>query len=765
MFPESTKQRQTDLYPAYRTVDAVTLPQEQELTLRDLLQMFRRRRMIVYGAAGVMFGLGILFCVLSTRRYEAAGTIQVQKESSDGLDLDTLTGTGSSTVDALNADINMQTQASILQSDTLALRVIHNLKLEDTPEFHHKANPVMAWVGSFLPQDTKEPAGDLDKSPRRQASVLGIFHKNLSVKPMAGTRLIEVDYLDRDPRLAATVVNELVRELVDYTFETRYKATEAASESLSKQLAELRARSEGLQARVAQMQRDSGIYSIGTTDAQGREQAYSATLDQFQRAATTLSDASQNRILKEAIYQAAKTGDAEMLSSLAGNALGGSSSSGITNSLGTIQTLRGQEAALQGQLDQMKIKFGPGYPKISETEANIGGLEHSIQQEVSRIGQRARNDYLVANETWKDAKQNYDQQKVKADALNDKAIQYTITRQEADDSRTLYEDLLKRLKEAGILQGLKSSTITVVDQALVPVKPKKPNVPLYLAGALAFGLFLGGAGVLVVDTLDDTVQGASAIEQMGLPLIGVLPRLTGKKAIEIRSNPKSRYSEMVRNLRSVLTRSKTGSIPKVILITSAVPGEGKTTLSTNLAASFVQQGKRVLLLEADMRRPAIRANMGLPGTGGLSLLLMGQSQENAIFVHPQMPGLFLLPEGAVPAFPSELLESDRMRELLMHLREEFDVIVIDAPPVLPVADARVLSEMADLTIQLARFGVTTKTAMRRAHDLLTVYSKRPVGIVLNGVAEGSGAYHDYYGYHDFNQWGKGKSEEGTRENA
>jgi succinoglycan biosynthesis transport protein ExoP len=766
MFPESAKQRQTELYPAYRTVDAVALPPEQELTLRDLLQMFRRRRVIMYGAAGVMLGLGILFCVVSTRRYEAAGTIQVQKESSDGLDLDTLTGTGSNTVDALNADINMQTQASILQSDTLALRVIHNLKLEDTPEFHPKANPLMAWVGSFLPQDAPEPAGDLDKSPRRQANVLKIFHKNLTVKPVAGTRLIEVDYLDRDPKLAADVVNELVQALVDYSFETRYKATEAASESLSKQLAELRARSEGLQARVAQMQRDSGIYSIGTTDAQGREQAYSATLDQFQRAATTLSDASQNRILKEAIYQAAKTGDAEMLSSLAGNALGGSSSSGITNSLGTIQALRGQEAALQGQLDQMKTKFGPGYPKISETEANIGGLERAIQQEVSRIGQRARNDYMVANETWKDAKQNYDQQKVKADALNDKAIQYTITRQEADDSRTLYEDLLKRLKEAGILQGLKSSTITVVDQALVPVKPKKPNVPLYLAGALAFGLFLGGAGVLVVDTLDDTVQDASAIEHVGLPLIGVLPRLTGsKRAIEIRSNPKSRYSEMVRNLRSVLTRAKTGVAPKVILITSAVPGEGKTTLSTNLAASFVQQGKRVLLLEADMRRPVIRANMGLPGNGGLSLLLTGQSEENAIFAHPQMPGLFLLPEGAVPAFPSELLESDRMRELLMHLREEFDVIVIDAPPVLPVADARVLSEMSDLTIQLARFGVTTKTAMRRAHDLLTVYSKRPVGIVLNGVPEGSGAYHDYYGYHDFNQFGKGKGKEGTRENA
>ena len=170
---------------------------------------------------------------------------------------------------------------------------------------------------------------------------------------MAGTRLIEVDYLDRDPKLAAAVVNELVQQLVDYTFETRYKATQAASESLSKELAELRARSEGLQAQVARMQRDSGIYSIGTTDAQGREQAYSAILDQFQRAATTLSDASQNRILKEAIYQAAKTGDAEMLSSLAGNALGGPSSSGITNSSGN---------------NPGSTRSGSGSPRVSWTK-------------------------------------------------------------------------------------------------------------------------------------------------------------------------------------------------------------------------------------------------------------------------------------------------------------------------------------------------------------------------------------------------------------
>ena len=704
-FAEGVKQMQPDPYIArHRSDDSLSIYQGRELTLHDLLQMFRRRHVLVYLTTAVVFALAVLFCIVSTRRYEATGTIQVQKESSDGLDLDTLMGSGAAQTDALDADINIQTQARILQSNELALRAIKKLSLEKTSEFRPSSS-----VGS------EGSPGQVDKELRT-------FHKNLSVKPIGGTRLIEIDYLSPDPALAAAVVNQMVRELVDYSFETRYKATEAASESLSKQLADLRIRSESLQAQVAQMQRESGIYSIGTTDANGRQQAYSAVLDQFQRAATTLSDAAQNRILKEAIYQAAKSGDAEMLSSLAGNTLGGASSPGITNSLVTIQNLRGQQATMQGQLDQMKTKFGPGYPKIGETQANINGLQNAIQQEIVRIGERAKNDYQVADQTFKDAEQNYNTQKVKADALNNKAIQYIITRQEADDSRTLYEDLLKRLKEAGILQGLKSNTITVVDQALTPIKPKKPNVPLYLAAALAFGLFLGGAGVLVVDTLDNTIQDAIAIEQMGLPLLGVLPRFENRsRAIEVWASPKSRFSESVRNLRSVLTRVKNRTPAKVILITSAVPGEGKTTLSMNLAASFVQQGKTVLLLEADMRRPAIRSSMGLPGRSGLSLLLAGESHENenAIFVHPQVPGLYLLPEGAVPAFPSELLESDRMRELMTNLREEFDVIVIDAPPVLPVADARVLSEMADETIQVVRIGVTTKTALRRAHDLLS----------------------------------------------
>ena len=363
---------------------------------------------------------------------------------------------------------------------------------------------------------------------------------------------------------------------------------------------------------------------------------------------------------------------------------------------------------------------------------------------------------MVADETWKDAKQNYDEQKVKADALNDKAIQYTITRQEADDSRALYEDLLKRLKEAGILQGLKSSTITAVDQALIPVKPKKPNVPLYLAGALAFGLFLGGAGVLVVDTLDDTVRDASPIEQLGLPLIGVLPRLaSSKRAIEVRSNPKSRYSEMVRNLRSVLTRQGRGS-------PEGDPDNERSSRRREDYA-FHEPGRQLCTARED----------GIAARGGYE-------KARITYQHGAARETWTQPSACRRiAGESDLCSSADARALPVARRScsglSLRVIGVRSHAGAARAPARRIRCDCDrcspraagrrcagakrngrLTIQLARFGVTTKTALIRAHDLLTAYSRRPVGIVLNGVAEGSGAYHDYYGYRDFDRWGKAR---------
>jgi polysaccharide biosynthesis transport protein len=699
-------------------------PQVSELTLRELFQMFRRRLRFIQIAACALLALGIIVCIFSTRRYEAQGTIQVEPESSGGLNRETLMGAMPVSSDALEQGITIQTQARILQSDELALRTIHALKLDQTTEFESRPGLFSWGNANSLPE-----AANLEK----QAYALKVFRKNLAVEAIGGTRIIEMSFMNRDPLLAASIVNQLVRELVQFNFETGYKATEAASVALSKQLSDLRTQSEQLQARVADMQRESGIYSIGTTDIEGHQQSYSAVLERFQRASTTLSDAAQNRILKEAIYYAAQSGDAETLSSLAGNTLTGAAPSGITNSLSTIQNLRSQEGAAQAQLDQLKAKFNVSYPKITELQAGIDSMERSIGQEIKRVAERAKNDFKVADRTWRNALQNYNKEKVQADALNDKAIQYVITRQEADGSRTLYEDLLKRLKEAGIVQGLNANTISIIDQALAPIKPKRPNVPLYLAVALGLGLFVGGFGAVVIELVDDKVWDTDMIEQMGLPIIGLVPRYDQRREAMNGDNPYSTYREAIGGVRLALTRPMMGEAGRVILVTCATPDESKNELCMDLASSFAQVGKKVLLVESDMRHPALLRSLGLVPKEGLSRVLEGLNADRAILDHPAIPNLCVLPAGASPHDPSELVESPRMKMLVKEWRERFDVIVMSAPPVIRFTDARYLSELADLSVQVARYGISRRTSVHRAHNLLSSHSNGNVGIVFAGV--------------------------------
>ncbi len=707
--------------------------QEQELSLRDFLEIFGRHRRLLYAIPGTIVLLAVLYCLVSTPRYLATGTVQVEREGADGLSPDSLMGNQPGAGDALLADITLQTQAGILQSNQLGLRTIYALKLQDSRDFHSRLPHVAAPLGALFGKRKGAADPDAEKAAH-EAALLKIFHKRLAVKPQPGTRLLNISYANSDPKLAAEVVNELVKGLVDYGYETRFNATEEASRTLSKQLADLRTRSEQMQAQLAQMQRETGIYSIGLTDPQGREQAYSVVLDQFQRAATTMNEAAQNRILKQAIYQAAQTGDAEMLSSLAGNSMSGGSQSSITNALATIQTLRAQESVQQAELDQVKVKFGPAYPHRQELESSIAGLEGSIAAETGRIRERAKNDFVVANQTYGDAAQTYGSLKGKADTVNNKAIAYMITRQEADESRTLYEDLLRRLKEAGVLQALRSNTVTLVDPAMAPSQPAQPNVPLILGGALIGGLVLGALAVLGLDVFDDRLHSANAAEGLGMPVLGLLPASGAG------------YRDGVHGVRSRLAVGEARH--KAVLVTSATPGEGSRAFGLELAASFAETGRRAVLVEADLRHPALARSLGLSGKGGLSLLLSGAAKlEDALEAHPRIANLWILPAGPMPAAPTALLDSDAMRGEMTELRKRFDAVVIDGPAVLGgTADAGVLAGLADITVQVVKLQQVTRTALRRAHGLLAGYSSRPVGLVLLGIEGDSLAYRRFYGY-------------------
>jgi len=724
-------------------------------SLRDLLKIFDRRRQLVFLVAGTIFFLAVLACIVTTRRYTASSIIELHKVSTSSPGLDALMGGDSAAAgDAIGLNVDLQTQSDILQSDALALRVIKELNLEQNPDFRPHFSPI-AWVlGLVSPKAPADPANSsLEHSPGRRRRVLLVFHNNLRVRVNAGTRLTEIDFTNRDPQVAADVVNLLVQALVDYNFETRLSTTNQVSWGLESQLSDLRKHSEELQGKVVALQQSSGLFGVGGVDAEGKTQVSSPALQNLDKSTAQLSQATMNRVLKQAVYDVVKTGDPEAISQLSGTQMS-SDGQGVTNSLSLIQNLRSQESALSSQIDQQSTKFGPAYPRLIQDKASLKSVRQSLQEEIARIGVRAKTDYEVAARAEKGARAAYDADRAAAGKLNDQGVEYAILSKEADQSQQLYQDLLKRLKEAGIVEGLHSSSVTVVDDATPPATPSKPNVPLYLAVGLATGLFLGACAAFLADGLDNKIQGTEEIEAMNLPVLGLVPQIKLDAAPPgglLRDSSYSVFGEAVRGLRSTLLEPNTGKQVQVLLVTSSNPREGKSALALNLAVSQTQFNKKVLLVEADLRRPVLRKILGLEGTDGLSDLLSDSQAMVSPQLVPPHVNLHCLPAGPVPSYPAELLGSERMQFLMREWRRDYDFIVLDCPPVLPVTDTQYLEGMADATFLVARAGATPKIALQRSYQLLLRHAgdrQNPkIGVVLNFISLRSIAYYGYYNYY------------------
>jgi polysaccharide biosynthesis transport protein len=763
---------------------APLMPARKEMTVEDLWGVLSRRRAIILGVLlATVAATGVLFAI-ATRLYKGTAEIQVQKESADALGMDNMMGPETQS-DAVDSNITLQTQAQILQSDSLALQVVKELNLEKSPDFRSHFSPIGWVLGLFAPAGIPDPKNvPLEDAPGRRAHVVSAFESHLKVKPLSGTRLIDIEYLSTDPRTAAAVVNQLVEDLVEYNFQTRHNATHEASKWLGGQLADLRKQSEDLQAKVVELQRDSGVFAFGQTDTQGREQVFTPALDQLQQATTQLEQAQAARIMKGALYQVVKDGDPELISGVAGNGMLAGASAGVSGSLALLQNLRSDEAQTQAKLDELSAKFGSGYPKLAELESSLDSTQKSIHSESDRIAARVRNDYTVAEQIEDKDRAIFLEQKSQAEAQNDKAVQYQIARQEANQSRTLYENLVGRMKEADVVAGMRSSNITLVDPALVPARPAKPNALIYAAGSIAGGLLFGICGALLRDATDTRIRELGEMELLFAEAsIGLLPyhdsrserkrmasfaslgkvhsaasNLMASNAAVAAIMPQAAYTEALRVLcTSLMQGNGGGPCGQVFLVTSPLSGEGKSMLSTNLAIVCAQRGKTVLLIDADLRTPMLHRNLNLESGDGLSSLLFdGNIEETASAVQvpfPGIPGLDVLPAGPVPAYPAELLASDSMAELVRMCRRHYDYIIIDGAPILPVTDSALLSRYADFTLVVARHNVTDRRSLERACQILRSQGVHEIGMVLNGVKASGAAQFRYYGYKQFSSTG------------
>ncbi len=753
-----------------------------EWTAASLAAALRRRRALVLRPLIACVLLGSFYCTVATRRYKATGQIQVQKEASGEFGLESsVMGRDDNSVssDSLDYNIMLQTEAGILQSPALALVVIRDLHLEPTHDYfpQHPEDSAAARMNRVLQsilfwRKPLEPLTvPLEDSPNRRYEALKIFASHLTVQPVTGTRLIDVSYADPDPQRASAVVNRLIAELGDFTFRQRFTATQQGSSWLTGQLAELKQQMQTLQSREIALQRDTGMF--------GSDASRNVVLERLASLNQTLTEAESNRILKQAIDQVAASGNPELISSLSGNSSVGAVAS-MTNTLTLIQNLRAQEASLRAELAQDSVRYGPAYPRQGELQAQLRGVGRSIEDEVHRLGERAHSDYLIAMREEDGARAAFNAQKQAAERLNDSMLAYGLAKQEADSSRDIYETLLAKLKQAGVLQGLKASNITIVALAQVP-PPDHPSSPRYLvvfAAALAAGLLLGGAVAGCAELMDNKVRSLEGLERsVGIPLIAVLPvfeharrnkrrprglfgRAADEQPASLMGEPlpplklaaldrqPSTFAEGLRSLRTALLLSRSGRPPQVVLITSCLKAEGKTTLALNLAALFAQGGSRVLLVDADLRKPGVALRIGSGPIPGLASALASETTPAVQQPIAEMPNFHVLCGEEVAPFPSELLSSSRMRSLLGTWREEYDFILLDSPPVLPVTDAILLSQISDATLLVARHGQTTQRALCRGAEMLRRQhpGQAALGAVLNGVSKGSGDFYEYFGY-------------------
>src|SRR5271163_1365074 len=716
-----------------------TLP-AQDSTLREYLRVLIKRKWLVLS---VLTGIFMVVAVASLREtpiYEATGRIAINKS-----DNNLISFKDSQPVLDYYDPADLDTEVRILQSDLMALQVIRQLNLDKRPEFGGHADA----------KQSNLMADSLQIDSSRASSLLSSFRGGLRVTLIPNTRIIEIHYNSPDPQLAAAAVNTLASTYVEQNFKTKFESTMQASDWLSKQLVDLQMKVETSQEKLVRYQKEHEI--LGTDD---KTNITTEKLDELNKEMTM---AESDRMQKEAVYRQTQSNDPDAVAAaIVADTTGGGMGAGSAR----LDKVREQQATLRIEVAELSTQFGPSYPKVLQLNSQLKEIDRQLQTETNKAVDHLKGQYQAALQRENMLRDAFDKQKQEANKLNESAIEYSILKRDLDSNRTLYEGLLEKLKEAGVTAGLRSNNFRIIDAARVPTAPSEPNIPRNLSFALVLGVISGVGLAFLLENMDNTVrtpEQATAIS--ALPSLGMIPlgskssnhgasakrlALTASKEVVetvTQVRPQSQMAESYRALRTSLLLSNLGAPPKVIMVTSARPQEGKTTTIINTAIVLAQKGVRVLLIDADLRRPSIHKTLGMGPRSGLSNVLTGSTTlEAAITRTAILPNLFVLPAGTPPPNPAELLASSNMRDVLEELRGQYDHIVVDTPPTLSVTDAVVLSPRADAIVLVIRSGQTTKQALRRSRDVLAQVNAKVSGVLLNAVDLSSPDYYYYYEY-------------------
>jgi capsular exopolysaccharide synthesis family protein len=688
-----------------------------DTNLTDSWVTIRKRKWIILGFALLGFIYGWYQSSIQPRLYDAGGVIEIHTGSSNQFRL-SQGGIG-------NGGEGLSTQIFILKSNTLLESVARDLNLANNPDFAG-ASPTFRNIND----------------PVIRQNIVGSLQAAISVGVIGRTDLVSIHCSTGNPKLSADIVNKLVLAYINHSFQAKEDSTKRVTQFFSHTLDELKQEVEDSQNDLIDLQKRLGVL--------GFDPSLNTITDSLSEINKAANAAELVRLQAETRYRFLASLDPKLLG-LAPEAR-----------LGSMNSLRLQLDAAEAQLEQVDSLYGPNNPKEKAVRRQIALINQQLGDEEQRVLASTNQAYMAAKDDELQTRAVLEQKRNDAFKLRDDLLEFNLRQREFESNRALYDGLHQRLRTAGVEAGLESTEIDVIDPAQPPLGPTlKPRSSMLIVNTVVM-LIIGLVVAFLLDSLDTGLRTVAEIESVSnLPSLALIPRArriasegnTASPAMRnlgILASPKSQFAEAFRALRTSLLLSIAGGEPKVILLSSATPGEGKTTVSINLACVLTQRNVRVLLVDADLRRPTVHHRFGLNGKVGLTSVLTGAlSLEEAIQKVPEMPLLDILVSGPVPPFPTEMLGSQTMHELLQKCRGIYTHIVMDSPPLLSVTDSVVLAREADAVIMIVRHGKSSKQALRRGRDLLLRSGSRVTGIVLNAVDLSSPEYYAYYGYYGY----------------
>jgi capsular exopolysaccharide synthesis family protein len=683
-------------------------------TLMQYVHLALKRKWLILSIVLAMGALGTLKAFMTTPRYTAAVRIQIEREAAKVLERGSAAPQEEGGLDFL------KTQFELLRSRTMAERVVAQLRLGEQADFvtSGSASLTGALTGVFKGAPKAKTPAELD------AQAIKIVTLDVDVKPIPGSRLVDITYIDTKPWRAQLIANSYAEAFVASTVDKRFQANSFAKAFLDDQIKQLKIKMEESEQALLNFAEQEKI-------VEANDKA-SIAENNLAAANTTLGQLVSERIKNEQLWKQVQNATAINLPQLLSNSV--------------IEVLRGQRKALETEYQEKLENFKPGYPAMVQISNKLKEIDRQLAAEVKTI----RNSFKAAYESSlgqeNEMKTRIEALRAEVLELQKKGIQYNILKREVETNRGLYNSLLQRYKEVDIAGGAGSNNVFIIDRAVLPQFPSEPNLVRMLMISLGIGVFLGGALSYFLEILDDRVRAPEELEQLsGVATLGIVPRVEKDMDKALR-DPRSASGEAHRSLATALQFSTESGLPRSLSITSSGPGEGKSTTAVALSRYFASLGLKVLLVDADLRKPSLHEKLNLDNSIGFSNYLTGASLPPEVVQKTDHPNLAFMASGPLPPNAADLLGGNRVYSLISLGSEVFDLIVLDCPPVMGLADAQLLASATAATVFVVSAGMHRKGMIRAALRRLQLSRVGIVGTVLTRFDAKSVGYGYGYGY-------------------